>query len=82
MGTAQHQWQPAYLGIISICVVASNLWLWLFADFPSPDFALDANVFPQAHQRYCRMDLCPGFWDCQARPAEQAPPLDLVYNPH
>ena len=27
-------------------------------------FALDANVFIEAHRRYYAMDLCPGFWDC------------------
>ena len=27
-------------------------------------FALDANVFIEAHQRYYGLDLCPGFWTC------------------
>ena len=27
-------------------------------------FALDANVFIEAHRRYYGLDLCPGFWDC------------------
>ncbi len=27
-------------------------------------FALDANVFIEAHRRYYGLDLCPGFWTC------------------
>lgn len=27
-------------------------------------YALDANVFIEAHRRYYALDLCPGFWDC------------------
>ena len=27
-------------------------------------FALDANVFIEAHRRYYGLDLCPGFWEC------------------
>ncbi len=27
-------------------------------------FALDANVFIEAHRRYYGLDLCPGFWMC------------------
>ena len=27
-------------------------------------FALDANVFIEAHRRYYGLDLCPGFWNC------------------
>jgi hypothetical protein len=29
-----------------------------------PNFALDANVFIQAHRRYYGFDICPGFWTC------------------
>jgi hypothetical protein len=28
------------------------------------NYALDANVFIQAHRRHYAFDLCPGFWDC------------------
>lgn len=32
---------------------------------PSPaNYALDANVFIQAHRRHYAFDICPGFWDC------------------
>ena len=27
-------------------------------------FALDANIFIEAHRRYYGVDLCPGFWEC------------------
>ena len=27
-------------------------------------FALDANVFIEAHRRYYGLDFCPGFWEC------------------
>jgi len=27
-------------------------------------FALDANIFIEAHRRYYGLDLCPGFWEC------------------
>ena len=29
----------------------------------SPIHVLDANVFVEAHRRYCAFDLCPGFWE-------------------
>lgn len=28
------------------------------------NYALDANVFIQAHRRHYAFSLCPGFWDC------------------
>jgi hypothetical protein len=30
----------------------------------SGPYLLDTNVFIEAHRRYYRMDLCPGFWEC------------------
>jgi hypothetical protein len=29
-------------------------------------FVLDANVFIEAHQRYYKSSICPGFWNCLA----------------
>ncbi len=35
---------------------------------PTPaNYALDANVFIQAHRRHYAFELCPGFWDCIPR---------------
>ena len=31
---------------------------------PGEIFVLDANVFIEAHQRYYKSNICPGFWDC------------------
>lgn len=31
---------------------------------PPANYALDANVFIQAHRRHYAFNLCPGFWDC------------------
>lgn len=31
---------------------------------PPANYALDANVFIQAHRRHYAFQLCPGFWDC------------------
>ena len=41
MGTAQHQWQAAYLGAGSVCVVGGNLRLRLFAGCPECAGPLD-----------------------------------------
>ena len=33
------------------------------AAIPEQWYAIDANVFIQAHRNYYALDLCPGFWD-------------------
>lgn len=30
-------------------------------------YALDTNVFIEAHRRYYALDLCPEFWECLVR---------------